>query len=84
MKLRTIPQEYDAIQFNGLTKDIEDFISNSDAKIYKQGDDFILSNFIGNHGLDIGDYLYRHDSPLTMISIARNDHLFNKYFEVVE
>ena len=84
MKLRTIPQEYEAIQFNGITKEIEDFLEKTHTKIYKQGDDFILSNILGNQGLDIGDYLYKHDSPLTMVSIAHNDTLFKKYFEVIE
>lgn len=84
MKIKTIPQEYEAIQFNGLTQDIEDFIANTDAKIYKSGEDFVLSNVIGNHGLNIGDYLYKHDSPLTMIGIAHNDNSFKKYFEVIK
>lgn len=84
MKIRTIPQEYEAIQFNGLTKEIEDFINNSHAKIYKQGDCFVMSNAIGNHGLNVGDYLYRHSHVLTSICIARNDSLFAKYFEVIE
>ena len=84
MRLRTIPQEYEAIQFNGITKEIEDFLEKTHTKIHKQGDDFVLSNILGNQGLDIGDYLYKHDSPLTMVSIAHNDTLFKKYFEVIE
>lgn len=84
MKIRTIPQEYEAIQFQGTTKEIEDFLYKTHTQIYKQGDDFILSNILGNQGLNIGDYLYKHDSPLTMVSIAHNDTLFNKYFEVIE
>lgn len=84
MKIKTIPREYEAIQFNGLTQEIEDFLNGTHSKIYKQGDDFILSNVLGNRGLDIGDYLYKHDSPLTMISIAHNDKSFAKYFEVIE
>ena len=84
MRLRTIPQEYEAIQFNGITKEIEDFLEKTHTEIHKQGDDFVLSNILGNQGLDIGDYLYKHDSPLTMVSIAHNDALFKKYFEVVK
>lgn len=84
MKLRTIPQEYEAIQFNGITQDVLDFIDGSDAKIHKSGDEFILSNFIGNHGLNIGDYIYKSESPLIMISIVHNDSILNKYFEVIE
>lgn len=83
MKIKTIPQEYEAIQFNGLTQDVIDFILNTDAKIYKSSEDFVLSNVIGNHGLNIGDYLYKYDSSLTMIGIAHNDTIFSKYFEVV-
>ncbi len=83
MKIKTIPQEYEAIIFDGITKQVENFIGDR-ARIYKQGDDFILSDIIGNHGLDIGDYLYKTDSPLTMIRIAHNDKIFSKYFEVID
>ena len=83
MKIKTIPQEYEAIIFDGITKQVENFIG-ARARIYKQGDDFILYDFIGNHGLDIGDYLYKTDSPLTMIRIAHNDKIFSKYFEVID
>ena len=84
MKIRTIPQEYEAIQFNGITKEIEDFLEKTHTQIHKKGDDFILSNILGNQGLDIGDYLYKHGSPLTMVSIVHMDSLFDKYFEVIE
>ena len=84
MKIRTIPQEYEAIQFNGITEDVKDFILNSDAVIYKQGDDFILSNFVGNHSISIGDYLYKMEAPLTMISVIHKDSNASKYFEVIE
>lgn len=84
MKLRTIPQEYEAIQFNGITKEVEDFILNSDAVIRKQGDDFILSNFVGNHGVSIGDYLYKMESSIKLISVIHKDKNTSKYFEVVE
>lgn len=83
MKIRTVPQEYDAIIFNGINQEIDNFIDGR-AKIHKHGDDFILSDPLGNHGLDIGDYLYKTDSPLTMIRIAHNDKIFNRYFEVIE
>jgi hypothetical protein len=83
MKIRTIPQEYEAIQFNGLTKEVEEFLLNSHSSIYKQGDDFILSSIIGNQGISIGDYLYKHDSPLTTVSIAHKGNIFDKYFEVI-
>jgi hypothetical protein len=84
MKLRTIPKEYEAIQFNGINSDVEAFLIGSDSTIYKSGNDFVLSNFIGNQGVNIGDYLYKIDSPLTMIAVVHNNHLFNDYFEVVE
>jgi len=83
MKIKTIPQEYEAIIFDGITQQVEDFIGDR-AKIYKQDEDFILSDFIGNHCLNIGDYLYKTDSPLTMIRIAHNDKIFSKYFEVID
>lgn len=86
MKIRTIPQEYEAIIFNGITKEVEDFIYNSDAKIHKQGDDFVLSNFTGNHGIHLGDILYVTERPLNMIQVAHRDNfgIFNTYFEVIE
>ena len=84
MKIKTIQQEYEAIQFNGITQDVLDFIDGSDAKIYKDDDAFILSNFVGNHGLSIGDYLYKMESPLTIVSVIHNDSIAKKYFEVIE
>lgn len=83
MKIKTIPQEYEAIIFDGITQQVKDFIGDR-AKIHKHGEDFVLYDFIGNHGLDIGDYLYKTDSPLTMIRIAHNDKIFSKYFEVID
>ena len=84
MKIRTIPQEYDAIIFNGITKELEIFLLNSDASIYRSGDDYILSNFAGNHGVNIGDYLYKMNTPLPMISVIHKDENTEKYFEVIE
>ncbi|KMV09464.1 hypothetical protein AB988_4294 [Acinetobacter baumannii] len=48
-----------------------------------QGEDFVLSGFVGNRGIDIGDYLYKTDSPLTLINVAHNGPTFSKYFEVL-
>ena len=84
MKIRTIPQEYESIVFNGITQEVKDFLLNTHSNIYMQGDDFILSDVIGNHGLSIGDYLYKTDSPLTMVRVAHNDKIFSRYFEVIE
>lgn len=84
MKIRTIPQEYDAIVFNGITQEVEDFLLNTDAKIYNRDDGFILSNFVGNHGVNIGDYLYKMESPLSIVSVIHKDKNTEKYFEVVE
>ncbi|NIE95163.1 hypothetical protein F3J02_01470 [Acinetobacter sp. Tr-809] len=83
MKLRTIPQEYEAMQFNGITEELNDFLKGTDSKVYMQGEDFVLSGFVGNQGIDLGDYLYKTDSPLTLVHVAHNDKLFNKYFEVL-
>lgn len=84
MKIRTIPQEYEAIQFNGITKDVKDFLSSASTRVRKQDDYFVLSNFVGNHRLEIGDYLYKIDSPITMVSVIHNDSNTSKYFEVIE
>ena len=84
MKIKTIPQEYEAIVFNGITQEVEDFLLNTHSRIYKQGDNFILSDIIGNHGLGIGDYLYKTDSPLNVVHVAHNDKIFSKYFEVID
>lgn len=84
MKLITKPREYEAIQFNGITQEVLDFIEGSDARIYKVGEVFTMSNIVGNHDINIGDYLYRVESPVRLISIARNDDLLEKFFEVVK
>lgn len=83
MKLRTIPQEYEVVQFKGITEELETFLKGTDSKVYVQGEDFVLSGFVGNQGIDIGDYLYKTDSPLTLVHVAHNDKSFNKYFEVL-
>ena len=84
MKIKTIHQEYEAIVFNGINQEAEDFLLNTDARLYKQGDDFILSNFVGNHGLKVGDYLYKMESPLTIVSVIHKDSNTGKYFEVID
>lgn len=83
MKLRTIPHEYEAMQFKGITQELNDFLNGTDSKVYMQGEDFVLSGVIGNQGIDIGDYLYKTDSPLTLVHVAHKDKLFSKYFEVL-
>jgi len=83
VKLRTIPQEYESIQFEGITEELEYFLKGTDSKVYMQGECFVLSGVIGNHGIDIGDYLYKTDSPLTLVHVAHNDKSFSKYFEVL-
>lgn len=86
MKIRSKPQEYEAMEFNGLTEDVLDFIKGSDANIYIEGDYFILSNFAGNQSVNIGDVLYSSGGSLRMIHVAHRGKfdLFDKYFEVVE
>ncbi|KRI04226.1 hypothetical protein [Acinetobacter baumannii] len=84
MKLRTIPQEYESIQFEGITEELEAFLNGTESKVYLQGEDFVLSGFVGNQGIDIGDYLYKTDSPLTLVHVAHNDKSFGKYFEVLQ
>lgn len=84
MKIRTKPKEYEAIQFNGINQEVEDFIQGGDGRIYEDSDGFIFSNIAGNHRLNIGDFLYRHSHILTMICVVHNDDLFGSYFEVVE
>ena len=84
MKLRSIPQEYEAIKFNGITSEVEDFLSKSNDKIYKNDDYFILSNIIGNYRVNIGDYLYKTNSKLNIINVIHADSVSSKYFEVIE
>ncbi|VXA55338.1 conserved hypothetical protein [Acinetobacter proteolyticus] len=83
MKLRTIPQEYESILFEGITEELDAFLKGTDSKVYVQGDCFVLSGFIGNQGVDIGDYLYKSDSPLTLVHVAHKDKSFSNYFEVL-
>lgn len=84
MKIKTIPQEYEAMQFKGETKEFIDFVACGHAKLNKTGDNYYLTCWLGNRGLDVGDYVYKHGEPLTMIGIAHNDTLFDRYFEVAE
>lgn len=83
MKLRTIPHEYEAMKFNGITEELNDFLKGTDSKVYMQGEDFVLSGFVGNQGIDLGDYLYKTDSPLTIVNVAHKDKSFSKYFEAL-
>lgn len=87
MKVRTIPQEYEAIVFNGVTSDVKEFIAESHCGIHEQENGFVLSSIIGNQGLSVGDILYKVElSMLSMLSISviKKDSDFSKYFEVVE
>ncbi|MEE9884669.1 hypothetical protein IV507_02020 [Acinetobacter nosocomialis] len=83
MKLRTIPHEYEAMQFKGITEELSDFLNGTGSKVYMQGEAFVLSGVIGNQGIDIGDYLYKTDSPLTLVHVAHKDKSFSKYFEAL-
>lgn len=84
MKLRTIPREYEAMQFKGITEELNDFLNGTGSKVYMQGEAFVLSGVIGNQGIDIGDYLYKTDSPLPLVHVAHKDKSFSKYFEVLQ
>ena len=83
MKIKTIPQEYEAMQFIGDTKEFSYFIADGGAKLNKIGDDYYLTCWLGNRGIDIGDYVYKYGEPLTLIGIAHNDTIFSKHFEIV-
>lgn len=83
MKIKTIPQEYEAMQFAGDTKEFSEFINSGHAELKKNGDDYYLSCWLGSRGIDIGDYVYKYGEPLTLIGIAHNDTIFSKHFEIV-
>lgn len=84
MKLISIPQEYEAIRFNGITEEVNEFLLESNDKVYKNDGYFILSNAIGNHRVNIGDYLYKMNSQLKTIGVIHADSITSKYFKVVE
>ena len=84
MRIRTKPIEYDAIEFNGLTDGVLDFLKGSHAQIHKNEDYFILSDFIGNKRLEIGDILQKSVlKNLTVICVLQKGDDFDKYFEVI-
>ena len=84
MKVRTIPQEYEAIVFNGITSDVKEFIAESHCGIHEQENGFVLSSIIGNQGLSVGDILYKVELSMLSIGVIKKDSDFSKYFEVVE
>lgn len=87
MRIRTKPIEYDAIEFNGLTDDVLDFLKGSHAQIRKNEDYFVLSDIIGNKRLEVGDILYKSDyefeTKMVLISVLRKGETFGKHFEIV-
>lgn len=84
MKIRTKPQTYDAIQFNSIDDKLIGFLNGTGVEVLKVGRDFIMSGYVGNQGLNIGDWLYKHNEPLTFVSIVHGGNQFDKYFEVVD
>lgn len=84
MKVKTIPQEYEAIRFHDdieVCHDIQDFLKGTYAQLKYEGNKKILSTVIGNQYLEDGDIIYKGE--LTC-SVIKNDSLALKYFEVIE
>ena len=84
MKIKTIPQEYEAIRFIDdieVCYEIEKFLTGTYATLVYEGDKKILSTVIGNQYLEDGDIIYK---GAFTCSIIKNDTLFSKYFEVIE
>lgn len=84
MKVRTIPQEYDAIVFNGVTPEVKEFIAKSYCGIHEQGEHFVLSSIVGNQHLEVGDLLYRTNLSIESIGVIKKDSDYSGYFEVIE
>lgn len=84
MKVKTIPQEYEAIRFRDDIEacyDVQEFLKGSGAQLKYEGGKKILSTVIGNKYLEDGDIIYKDE---LMCSVIKNDSLALKYFEVIE
>lgn len=84
MKVKTIPQEYEAIRFIDDIQgccELDDFLKGAYAQLKYENGKKILSTVIGNQILEHGDIVYKGEFTC---SIIKNDSLVLKYFEVIE
>ena len=83
MKIKTKPQEYDAIEFSydiEVCQAIRDFINGHSATLICEEDKKILSTIIGNTILEDGDIIYKCSS--LFVSVIKKNESFDKYFEI--
>ena len=84
MKIRTKPQEYDAVEFKDdieVCFEIQEFIKDLFVKLICEPERKILSTVIGNTILEDGDIIYKGSD--LFVSVIKKGKLFDKYFEVI-
>jgi len=87
MKLKSIPQTYEAIVFHDdieTCKNVQDFVEGTWAQLICNSDSKILSSIVGNNILSNGDIIYKDDNMCYLFKKSNGSHLFNKYFEVID
>lgn len=85
MKIKTKPQEYDAIEFKDdidVCHNIHEFIKGHSATLICEPCRKILSTIIGNIVLEDGDIIYKGSN--LFISVLKKGKPFDQYFEVIE
>lgn len=84
MKIKSKPQEYEAIEFKDeieVCHAVQEFLGSSGTLICEP-DKKILSLIIGNIVLSDGDIIYKTNN--LFISVIKKDKTFDDYFEVVK
>lgn len=84
MKIKTKPQEYEAIEFKDdieVCFEIQEFIKGHSATLICDPDKKVLSTIVGNIVLKDGDIIYKGSELL--VHVIKKSELFDKYFEVV-
>ena len=84
MKIKTKPQEYDAIEFKDdieACHNIQEFLKGYSATLNCSPDKKVLSTIIGNTVLEDGDIIYKGSD--LFVSVIKKGELFDKYFEVI-
>lgn len=85
MKIRSIPQEYEAIEFKDdveVCSEIQEFIKDRGVTLHCEPTRKVLSTVIGNTILEEGDIIYKGTG--FFVSVMKRGDIFNKYFEVIE
>lgn len=87
MKIKSIPQTYEAIRFINdieVCKEIEDFVKDTWAQFICDPDKKILSTVVGNQILNDGDIIYKDNNMCFLFKTSVDCKIFDKYFEVID